>query len=331
LAKAIYHVRKERFFCVNEFDLSKDILIEMLPNGNFKTTPSATEWMNLPPLDQVAEYIIRTAFQTIVKGPCARKTALENAKKKHPSNFEEHAIKQLANEQAKTWKEGSDHNIFHFTKLQPAFLFEYYHPLVEEALATGRKKEKWTAEPEQLQIVMVTSEILRSVFNEERVKLLLAPNVTKDSEWAYGSKEKAMENGHYLELAPARLPINGKSIDRELFRRTHNNTLAAVASFFALAIYDEKSFNLAIVLLEEPMKDGEPISQATRLFGQGFQDKPPQLGVGQENKSLFRRDIMDEGSEFYKRVVQVLNSFATDINSTTIYIDQRSENTKKNG
>jgi hypothetical protein len=177
--------------------------------------------------------------------------------------------------------------------------------------------------PEGFQVVMVASDMLKHMFTEDCLKKELLKSMEQQEKsyiTVYGSAQEAMKNAPYLEQVRGSLPISDK-IPIADFRLVLNNKLAAIASFFALAIYDEQSFNLALVLLmEDAMKSGEPIPLEDELFlDDDFRMRPD------DAMSLFPEEVGVESAHFIKNVVEVLNQFVahvpTDTKNMKLYND----------
>jgi hypothetical protein len=97
---------------------------------------------------------------------------------------------------------------------------------------------------------MVASLILEEMLKDPAAQ----HNQTKQQEDKYvevfGSMENAKLMVHYLENHTSALPM-GTRIAKDQFRRVFNTKQAAIASFFALAAYDEETFKLAHGLILE--------------------------------------------------------------------------------
>jgi hypothetical protein len=171
-------------------------------------------------------------------------------------------------------------NIFHYTKFDPVLVYKFFSPSVQterqrlftlvERVSKKDEEQHTNIFPEMFQIVMVNSEILRRLFKEECMKPVLLSRSSRFEETyasLFGSMDEAYEGIPYLEVPPEALPT-GNAIVLKNMKRVISPNLMAVASFFSLAIYDEKSFNHALVLLiSEAIKTGAPIPQLDRIFG----------------------------------------------------------------
>jgi hypothetical protein len=300
------------------FDLVTTLTIIFGENGVFTVEPG--DWMEKEPENQVLDYMIRTGWcSAVLKGPRLKASRTIGKYDRHHRED----VKAIAEGRVNELKNLQANSIFNFTKFDPGFVYRLYHPSVEKQYQTDRaskekSKEKKVTEsykgsPEDFQVLMVASELMKQVFGEECMQPILQHRVNdegkkKTYEEAFGSKEAALKNVPYLEANTGCLPILGKIPVAE-FRRCISPNLAAIVSFFAIAIYDESSFNLALVLLmDESLQTGTPIPQAQKLFGDEFEYDELRLRNGVQ-MSLFEHDTVDEGANFVENVVEPLNKY----------------------
>jgi hypothetical protein len=347
LETALFSIDRDNFFCINRFDLSTVVTIEFQDNGNFTVLPA--DCLTQDPIDKVMPFMIRTSFchslrdrkdKSDVKQTTTatiRNRAMLWAKD-HDEDFQNlvgMSLEQslpLVKSITDPWKQATENNIFHYTTFNLVWAYECFHPSVQRKrdelrVSTGKNEndEITKSSPEMYHVVMVTSCILQRLFREDWLESQLREHAKKkkiEYEAAFGSLERAYDMVPYMEVPPVSLPV-GDSIPWKSFRRSISTRITAVASFFALAIHDERTFNIALVLLmSEPMKTGAPMPHEEYLFPNEFwhSDIDHRLGDKNADFALFRDGAMDWGTDFIKNGVDVLNRFAYYL-STTSYLN----------
>ena len=302
LEAGLLSVNRSNFYLIDEFDLNQQAKVNFTEHGDFKCSP--TDLRTKEPEKHVADYLIRTAYSSCVMMKSERKKQFDA--KKDTLDFPKLEAENFANER----KKKSNDNIFHITSFQPSFLYGLYHNLTIEHIEGDKKiNDDWSGNAEVFQLVMVASKMLEHMFKDEmmsreKMKANLDSYIN-----AYGSEDEAMKKAHLLEASMGALPTSNK-IPKDQFRRVINSNYASIACFFALAIYDEDSFRFAHCLILEP-RTGIRIPHMQRLFGDGLVRM--RNDTEEEEKSitwLFEHKKMDDGPDFVKQVVDVLNRLA---------------------
>lgn len=79
LESALFSVRRDNFYCCNDFDLSTKVTVQFKDDGYFTVEPQ--DWMTRSPDTRIAPYLIRTSFCAVIfderMDGCLRKQALE--------------------------------------------------------------------------------------------------------------------------------------------------------------------------------------------------------------------------------------------------------------
>jgi hypothetical protein len=303
LETTLLNVDRGKFYLIEKFKLHGTVRVTFKKEGNFTILPK--DFRKSDPEKYVADYLIRTAYSTGVVKASERKTLFTQLTKAEPPlSFP----KSEAIDHAEKWKKNSN-NIFKITSFHPSFLYGFYHEQIEEELEEIKSKgeNEVGCDPEVYQVVMVASKMLGEMSKESTGQ----HNPSRDKEEvyidAYGSMEEARKKAHLLEGHAGSL-LTGTKIAKEQFRRVFNTNQACIAFYFAYAIYDEESFrNAHVLLLEE--KGGYAIPDSRRRFGENLSQMRSQEGY-QEETWLFKKEGVDDGSDFLKQVVDVLNRFA---------------------
>jgi hypothetical protein len=258
LEAAFLSVPRENFYLIEEFNLNKKPIVSFGANGNFTISP--TQWRTMQPEKEIADYLIRTAYSTAVLMKSERRKMFDVLEKQGKVPIVKDEVTKVTEE----WKKESNNNIFHITTFQPTYLYGLYHPVTVEKL-NEEKRDEWTGHAEVFQVVMVASKILEHLFHDDiigRGKMKAKMDSYLD---AFCSEDEALKKAHLLEAHAGALPTSNK-IQKDQFRRAINNNYASIASFFALAVYDEVSFRFAHCLTMDP-RTGIKIPQGQRLFG----------------------------------------------------------------
>jgi hypothetical protein len=316
---AILAVDRKKFYCIQEFDLVSETKIVFNDKGVFEAGKDAS-WMEDEPYKQVTDYMIRSAFHSAIdttKG--SREKIFSNMTKDDPTLLEE--IRNDEKTDTAKWRQTEPKSIFNFTKFDPFYVYKWFHQKILDEFKTRYKTSNHGKDPELkydklvpecFQVVMVASDMLALMFKEDCLKNDLRKSIQKneaDYQRAYGTKEKALENAPYLEQVCGSLPVSDK-VPITGFRLVVNNKLAAIASFFALAIYDQQSFHLArVLLMDGAMKSGETITLEVALFGRQLKDKDRIRP--DKDRCLFPVDMGVDSANFITNLVDVLNEFAT--------------------
>jgi hypothetical protein len=256
------------------------------------------------PINFVWEYVVRTGCSEKIFN--CRKKEIEQAKKEDQVLDNKEQLAQLAAQKIQEWKMNGNNNIFHFTKFDSTYAYQHFHPSVQQICD---QEEEFDCYPELYQVVMVASELLRSIYSEECLKTVLArlmkPSIKIFIE-TFGSVDLAIEKVPFLEGPHAVLPM--VRVKASEFRRSISTALVGIASFFAYAIYDEMSFYLALVMLMgEHMLSGQPIPDTSFLQHENLEDN--RLGIN-NSVWLFDSQTLDEGEVFMENVVEVMNCFS---------------------
>lgn len=153
------------------------------------------------PYDQIADYMIRSAFSSaIVKSTSARERTFRKMTNADDTLLEE--IQDDAKKDIPEWKKSEPRSIFNFTKVDPFHYYKWFHPKVlEEYKRSFRKSHKGEdpkqlkldkVEPEGFQVVMVASDMLRYMFKEEclRNDFLKSIKAKKRNIWHHMDQQK---------------------------------------------------------------------------------------------------------------------------------------------
>jgi hypothetical protein len=246
-----------------------------------KFIPSPENWMTTVPYTRVAKYVVTSAFQVEMNTP-GRLNAKKQVMKDLTSPL--HDKKQMAIDAETKRREWVPRtfslNIFRYSKFSNAYIYECIHPLVEEVYFKKKKPSiaKENIDPEKYQMVNVASRLLKYIFKEPGLEAMLRKNMSLTTAveeqyiTLYGSLDQALENASDLQGRPVTLPL-GQGIPTRYFSAYVSKNLVSVASFFAAAMYDEESFNLAqVLLLPKEMEEGEAFPQGNRFLGAGFNE-----------------------------------------------------------
>ena len=210
MESALYSVHRDNFYSIDKFDLNAQVSITFEAKGNFTAEPQ--DWIKKSANKGIHQFLIRTAFSSCVLKPLLRKKAFTSAQAKH--ELEKGFGKRLfdhkeAIAKTSTWETGNKgQNIFKFTSFQPEYLYQLYHDAVQKEYEESfqkKCKEEWTGFPEVFQVVMVASNILKHVFQEECLQPSLNQRIhDKQTSYveAFGSIEESLAKAHFLE-APA--------------------------------------------------------------------------------------------------------------------------------
>lgn len=299
-------------------DLKRSVKITFGTEGNFTVEPeyllaqeASEEERSIK--EEIRAYMVRTAFSNSVLSSSPRKKAFEKVKRQTMGTI---VTEEEARQAQMRCKADSSNNIFHHTSLNPLIVWQMYCTQTENALKGGKAgeeaaaKEESNCHPEAYQLLMVTSNLLMSIFDEKCMKSLLRSKMKekqKDYENAFGKLNDVMKKVPILENETSALPGLGR-IPVEKFRRVISSNLASIAAFFASAIYDKQSINRALALLAEPT--GEAIPQMENLFPDR---REISLLVPEDEvvvPRLFDDQNLDDGPDFVKNVVDVLNKLA---------------------
>ena len=304
---------KTIFFCIEEFNLEKQVTVTFEEEGFFVIEPPDS-FADIAKGPQVQEYLVRTALQSYLDGPKSRKALADTAVKEKGLNNDTLFARAEFQEFHKMLHGSSKDNVFKMTSFSWKHLFRFFCQSTEQLYRTQGDPSKATSEklsPEMFQILFVTSQLLKHIYAEECLKDTLV-NIINQSmttlEPTFGSKEAALKNVHLLEATPQCLPLYGK-FDPKSFRRVLNTKLAATATFLAYAIYDSLTFKLALSLLQTPLAH----PNVNAVFERKVGDIEP-LAAEVENvepKSyLFVHDVLELGGLFVENMVNLANRLA---------------------
>jgi hypothetical protein len=283
------------------------------------------------PYQRVGKFVATTAFQIEMNTPARKNARKEAMNAPNSPLLDKNQMAIDAERKRIEWVPRTfSYNIFRYSNFSNAYIYECIHPSVEEVYFNKKKPSiaKENIEPEKYQMVSVASRLLKFIFREPSLKAMLMKNmslntlVTEQYMTLYGSLEKALENAPNLEGLPVTLPL-GQGIPTKNFTKYVSKNLVSVASFFAAAMYDEESFNLAqVLLLPKEMEEGEAFPQGNRFLGAGFNETIHRLGKDfKKEKSLFSRS-MEEGGVFVENVVKPLNEFTERVHSDNSWMQK---------
>jgi hypothetical protein len=318
LEQALYSVSKDNFYCIDQFDLEKQVTVTFEKEGFFEVKPNG--FLDDPPGSLVHDFLVRTALHSYLEGANSRKNAADAAIKEknlgigliYENNELEEFLRVI---------DGSRRpNVFKLTSFSKSHLYQFFCKDTEEVYDKTGDTKKATSEnlcPEMFQILMVTSQLLKHIFAEECLKEHLIPLVqqTKGLQHMFGTNERVLQQVHLLEANPQWLPLYGR-FEHKNFRRVLNTKLAATAAFLANAIYDEMSFKLALALLQTTLLG--PTVNAVFKTKVGKVASLAEVQKGIEVKSyLFIHDRMEFGSLlFVDNMVNVANRLAEFLESS---------------
>jgi hypothetical protein len=306
LEKALLNLPRESYFCIEDFDLQIEVPVTFTAKGEY-ITKCDENFLTTEPVNLVVPYLIRTVFHSSLKVSnrmAAYKLAAKASDKQRPFDQVEFQ-KNLPD-----WMRDHQNNIFNVSTFQKEYLYQYYCKATEDVIHDKQWKKSNTLRgfPEQYQVVMVASQLLKSVFEEECFcAKLISDMKRKEDEYKEvfeGGLENALPLVHYLEGRVNQLPVGAK-IPQTEFRRVINNNLASVASFLAFSAYDQLSFHCLLVLLMK--QTSETIPGCTIMFPSGL--SPLVEGKGPGEQYLFQNERLDDGADFVKNVVGVLIRF----------------------
>lgn len=170
LEKALSSVPRQDFFCVDDFDFCTDFSVTFKSEGEY-TTKCLNGVLNLDqePVSLVVPYMIRTGFQSAMKEASRAKIVKELiSKSKGQPIFDKHEFEEKLRDFKSNHK---DNNIFVVSRFKKQFLYRFFCEATEEQLqrTPGAKKtnDGGPYQPEQFQVLMVASKLLKSVFAEE--------------------------------------------------------------------------------------------------------------------------------------------------------------------
>ena len=311
-------VERKKFYSIKDFDLISEMNITFSDDGVFEEENGA--WMREEPYKEVTDYMIRSAFMSAIAGTVRlRDKTYYRMINDDPALLEE--IKDDAEVNIPEWRQVEPKSIFNFTKFEPFYLFKFLHPKVCQEFQKEYMKKKGTKavlrleknQPERFQVVMVASELLKHMFKEDCLRKDLLNNMKdhqRHYQKRYGSTQEVLDNAHYLEQVSSALPISDR-IPIDQFRLVVSNKLAAIASFFALAIYDQQSFQHAqVLLMDGAMISGQTIPLEVPLFKKKL-DKDQRMRHDMVMSLFPQEDVGVESKNFITNVVEVLNQFAT--------------------
>jgi hypothetical protein len=311
-------VSKHNFFCIDQFDLEKQVTVTFEKEGFFEVKPNG--FLDGPPGSLVHDFLVRTALHSYLEGSNSRKTAADAAIKEKNLGigllFEKDELENFLRV-----IDGSRRpNVFNLTSFSKSHLYQFFCKDTEDVYEKIGDTKKATSEnlcPEMFQILMVTSQLLKHIFAEECLKEHLMPLVqqTKGLQHMFGTNERALQQVHLLEANPQRLPLYGR-FEHKNFRRVLNTKLAATAAFLANAIYDEMSFKLALALLQTTLL--RPTVNAVFRTKVGKVASLAEVQKGVEVKSyLFIHDRLEFGFLlFVDNMVNVANRLAEFLESS---------------
>jgi hypothetical protein len=217
------------------------------------------------------------------------------------------------NDTVSIWTAQRKHNIFKYSSFKREYLFQFYCKATEDEFDKMKKTNKpqqYKGDPEAFQVVMAASYVLKHVFQEDCFKTRLMSDIRgkRDQyETVFGEPEEALKRAWMLEAHVGTLPVGAK-IPLSDFRRVININIASIASFLAFAIYDERSFNFLSVLLMQ--QSGEAIPRCSVIFPDGLLPLEQVLeDQVQPKQYLFQHETLDDGADFVKHVIEVINRF----------------------
>jgi hypothetical protein len=309
-------VPKDDFFCIDKFDLEKQVTVTFETEGFFTVKPEG--FFDNPPGSLVQTFLVRTALQSYIEAggggvKQSRKAAADAAIK------EQNLKRKLLYEQEEldgflSVVQGSQRpNVFRWTSFSKNHLFQFFCKESERVYGNIGDPAKRTSEklcPEMFQILLVTSQLLKHMFAEDCLKpsLLSTVQVTKGLEHMFGTNEDVLQKVHVLEATPRCLPLTGR-FEPKNFRRVLNTKLAATAAFLAYAIYDEMSFKLALALLQTTLV--RPTVNEVFKAKVNNVTSLAEVPEGVELKSyLFVHERLETGHLFVENMVYVANRLA---------------------
>ena len=307
LESALINVSREKFYSIDKFGLNENIEVTYKSEGAC-TINKSEAFLKKEPVVSVVPYMIRTLFHSILDRS-DRYTASKLANEKKSPPFQMDELKDNLPE----WRKKHRRNIFDVSSFNKEHLYQYFCEETESLITSkkGKKEMKNKGFPEQYQVVMVASQLLRSMFGEECLRARLRSDMQRkerDYSTVFGSLDIAMQRVHYLEAKINQLPIGSKIVPKE-FRRVISSNLASIASFIAFAIYDQESFNYLSVLLMK--QTPEELPNEHKAFPSGdiiLLALTDEVEVEGE-QYLFNNERLDDGNDFVANVVQVLTHF----------------------
>jgi len=308
---ALMSIDRGKMFSIGDFTLTEQytVTIQHDRKGFFVLTPGGAA--SIPHVSLVMKYIIRSQLVAHMEKKWVKaghKKAKDDCVKHNSLMFDE-------DEQTAAVDAGkrSARNIFKYTKLRYDMVYEYF---CDEAV--GKMKPPAKAEgkkpccPDMYHPVMVTSRLLKSFFEDDRVHILLRPTYDRfesDYKPYFFNFELSLQKAPNFEVPPSKLPMGtfpGGGIPYTQFRRVMNTNLAAIASFFAFACYEAESFKSAVSLLQFDWELGGILAKEEKRFPNGI-DPLADVDLYHIENYLFNQRVMDDGTGFVKNVVDVVN------------------------
>jgi hypothetical protein len=313
LEQALYSLPKAHFFCIDDFDLDKEVTVTIEKGGNFVISPSGA--LDTYPGNSVRDFLVRTALHSHIEGgPNSRQgaaiAAWNEQQKKCDALFDETECNDATDPQ----KIGTN-SVFNLTSFTMRNLYQYFCPNTESFYDKSRDKKKAKSDsmyPEMFQIILIASGMLKHLYQEaclqDHLNDIIKKDPKKNYEATFGSQKRALRQAHFLEASIGSLPLYG-SFDPKNFRRVMNTRLAAISSFLAYAIYDQRTFNLVTAMLQTTLV--QPCTNSH--FKQVVPKVQPlaQVNANVELKSyLFSHETLEYGNDFVDNVVLVANQLA---------------------
>jgi hypothetical protein len=309
IENALLHIDRRLFTCIEEFNLDlRELKVTYKTEGEFDID---TMFDNAP-YDIVRDHFVRTGWCTKVWNEKPRREAMERAKANKQGRvlYTANALKK----DLKKW-ERRDGNIFNLTSFNTEKVYGLYCQATENELDDKDRKVEFKYHAERLQVVTVTSALMEIIYDEEIIKTKLMEyikNMGSEYKTVFGSNEEAMDKVYLLESATGALPCGAK-IPLEGFRRVINTNLASIASFFAYAIHDEKSFNSALYMLSNGEATGAEIPDCNALFPKGVTHLNSRKEESR-NYLLQKNNKDEDGAQFVENVIRPLNRMAAFLN-----------------
>lgn len=317
--------------------------------------------------EELLPYIVRTVFQDQIQRylSVALKRAQEEMKKKKQKElFDAVDMHSKVN----LWRQ-KESNYFFYSTMDTERMYRYFCYETTEAAKkvmnekpSGRKpkkaqkndeeedndeddgpdgdnsekaKKKLTSKEsvEQYVPILVMSEILEELFQEDFLQTIFEKDIKVDSiADAFGATTELSEvkkRASRLEASKKCLPFY--NIDPKAFRRVFNVNLAATAAFLAMGIYDEDSLRIANVLVSlggrgEPMptwitKRWTDASDPTRDDLQVYRKiKDKRNPLDDDPALLFEESGFDDGKLFVAATVNVATRFHSAMDDLMSYI-----------
>ena len=312
---ALEKVSRTNFTCIGKFKLDDTVNVTCKDKGEMTVHP--VDCLDEEPNKRVRKFLLRTvAFGDILNRRAPAYRSAERKKKPGVTAlYDLTEYEDFMHEIA----ESAD-NLFNMTKRKKFSLYRYFCQATETILDAEKKSKtgetkKRGVYPEQYQILLVASDMLKSIFGEGCLLTILESNIKDKKEYVedYGSNENAIKFAPYLEGRYGDLSL-GYQILPSKFRKVVHNQLVGVAFFFAYAIYDDMTYNLALVMLRTPLIDPK-LPEGLEEVLEEDKEKIVPLAAEQERRGkksyLFDFHKLDCGTLFHTNMIQVANRLST--------------------